>query len=161
MLEKLETYINAQKAIANYMLAFGFIMILLAVLIHFSDSISLLFGLKIGCLIFGLFSALSGYGYRLTEIKLHKKQTDLYHENPSDFHRVEKERMQKVVKNHPRIQILLVVISSIALLIALISKNTFVSGLLYSLVILSIGNLFIERVSKTSIDTYHEQLSNF
>lgn len=158
MLEQLEIYINAQKTIGNYMVAFGLILFLLAVVFHFGGSNSLFFGLKVGLLIRGLFSTVSGFGYKMVEDKLLKTQAALYHINPSEFHNLEKERMQKVVKNHLRIQIILVAICSIELIIGLVLKNELVSGLLYSLAILSIGNLIIDRVSKTSIDRYFEQL---
>ena len=70
MLEQLDLYINAQKTIANYMLGFGLLMILLAVVLHFAGTHSLFYGMKIGLLLLGLFSAMSGYGYRTKEEKL-------------------------------------------------------------------------------------------
>lgn len=160
MIEQLEIYLNAQKTIASYMLAFGLILVLLAVLLHFAGSHSLFYGLKIGCLILGLFSMVSGYSYRLTEGKLLKKQTDLYRENPAQFHQMEKKRMEKVVKNFPVIRLVFIVLISTLLIVILLSKNSFVNGLLFSLIILLIGNTIIETVSKKSIDLYYEQLSN-
>lgn len=85
MLEQLEIYINAQKTIANYMLAFGFIMLFMALLIHFSASNALFFGFKTGLLIFSLFSSISGYGYKMIEEKLLKSQILLNQENPVEF----------------------------------------------------------------------------
>lgn len=160
MLEQLEIYINAQKTIANYMLAFGVIMILLAIMIHFSNADALLFGLKIGLVIFGLFSSIGGYGYKMTEEKLLKSQTLLYRENTEEFHQKEKERMEKVVKNFPFIQMIFVAIIIISLVINLFINKPLINGFLFSLVIFMVGNLIIESVSKKSINTYFEKLSN-
>lgn len=161
MLDQLELYISAQKTIANYMMGFGVIMVLLAIMFHFAGVNSLFYGLKIGCLIFGLFSISSGYAYKLTEEKLLVKQTKLYNENPAEFKIIEKERMQKVVKSFPRIQMVFVAIIIISLIVVLFTKNNFVIGLVFSLVVLLLGNIIIEKVSKTSIDSYYEELSNF
>lgn len=161
MIEPFEIYINAQKSIANYMLAFGLILLLTAFLIHFSTSIPLFLGLKIGLLLFGLFSSVGGYGYKKTEEKLQKSQTFLYQENPVEFKQKEKERMAKVVKNFPLIQMIFVVIIVVSLITNLFINKAFVNGLLFSLVIFLVGNMIIESVSKKSIDSYYEKLSKF
>lgn len=160
MIEPFEVYINAQKTIANYMLAFGLIMLLLAVLIHFSASNTLFFGFKTGLLLFGLFSSIGGYAYKITEEKLLNDQRLLYQENPTEFHQKEKERMAKVVKNFPFIQMVFVTLILISLVINLLVDKALVNGILFSLVIFFVGNLIIESVSKKSIDTYFEKLSN-
>ncbi len=160
MLEQLELYVSAQKTIANYMLGLGVIMILLAILFHLGGAHSLFDGLKTGCLILGLFAAVSGFAYKSTEEKLLVKQTELFDENPAEFKKLETERMQKVVRNFPFIQAVLVAIVVISLIVTQLVKNGFVNGLLLSLVILCVGNITIEHVSKRSIDTYFEQLSN-
>lgn len=158
MIEQFELYINAQKAIANYMLGLGVIMIIFFILLHFGNPNSLCHGLKIGCVIFGLFSAVSGYIYKLTEEKLLEEQTNLFNKSASEFNNIEKERMQKVVKNFPRIQMVFITIIIISLLFIFLVKNNFVIGLLASLVILLLGNIVIEHVSKISIDTYFGKL---
>lgn len=160
MLEQLEIYINAQKTIANYILALGFMMLVLAVLIHFAGSNAVLTGLKIGLILFGLFSAIGGIGYKMTEKKLLKSQTLVFQENSATFHQKEKERMAKVVSNHSKIQIVLVVIIIVSLDVNLFLDKALVNGILFSLVIFSVGNLIIESVSKKSIDTHFERLSN-
>ncbi len=160
MLEDLEVYINSQKIIASYMLAFGFIMLLLAILIHFSGSNTLLLGLKIGLLIFGLISVVGGYGYKKTVEKLLRSQTLLHKENEIKYKEKEKERMAKVIKNFPLVQMVFVVIILIALVINILLNKYFVNGLLFSLVFFLVGNLIIESVSKKSIVIYFEKLSN-
>ena len=160
MLEQLEIYIDAQKTIANYMLAFGFIMLLLAILIHFLGSDALLLGLKIGLVVFGLFSSVGGYGYKMTEEKLLKSQTLLYQVNTEEFHQKEKERMEKVVKYFPLIQIVFVTIVIISLVTNLFLDKAIIKGILFSIVVFSVGNMIIESVSKKSVDTYFEKLSN-
>ena len=161
MLEQLELYINAQKTIANYMLAFGILMLLLALFTHFADSNSTLSGLKMGLIVFGAFSSVSGLGYKRIEDKLLKSQTLLYQESSARFQQQETERMTKVVKNHPKIQIALIVLVMASLIINLFLDKAFVNGILFSLVIFSVGNLIIESVSKKSIDAYFENLSHF
>ncbi len=159
MLEQLVIYISAQKTIANYMLALGLIMVFGAVLIHFTPTHSLLNGLKIGLLVFGLFSLIGGYSYKLTEDKLLKSQTVIYQANTDEFDQMEKERMQKVVKNFPVIQLVFVVLIVASLVVNLILDKPFVNGILFALVIFLVGNMIIESISKQSIDTYFEQLS--
>lgn len=159
MLEQLELYINAQKAIANYMLGLGIIMILLGVSLHFAGTNPLFHGLKIGCLVLGLFSAVSGYSYRITGEKMLERQSDVYRENPAEFKAIEKNRMGKVVKNFPIIQVVFVVLIIVSLVMVLIIKSSFINGLILSVVILLVGNIFIEKVSKASIDTYYEHIA--
>jgi len=159
MLEQFETYISAQKTIANYMLAFGLIMLIACVLIHFSTSNTLFTGLKIGLFMFGLFSSFGGYGYKKTEEKLLKSQTLRYQENPTQFTQKEKARMTKLVKNFPVTQIVFVVLIVMALVTNLFVSKALVSGILFSLVLFSVGNLIIESVSKKSIHLYFEILS--
>lgn len=159
MIEQLEIYVSSQKTIANYMLAFGLIMHLLAVLIHFYASNPLFFGLKIGLVIFGLFSSIGGYGYKITEEKLLKSQTLLYQENTVGFKQKENERMAKVVKNALLIQMIFVAIIAVSLITNLFLNKAFVNGILFSLVIFLVGNMIIESVSKKSIDAYYEILS--
>jgi hypothetical protein len=159
MLEQLDVYISAQKAIATYMLSFGLILILLAIIIHFAGTNSLFYGFKIGLMVFGLFSSIGGYSYKLTEEKLLESQTALHQVNAQEFHQLEKERMQKVAKNFPVIQFVFVAVIIIALLVILLLNKAFISGVLFSLIIFLLGNMIIESVSKNSIDTYFEQLS--
>ena len=110
-------------------------------------------------LIFGLFSSVGGYGYKKTEDKLQKSQTLLYQENPVEFKQKEKERMAKVVKNFPLIQMIFVAVIAVSLITNLLLNKAFVNGILFSLVIFLVGNMIIESVSKKSIDTYYEILS--
>jgi glucan phosphoethanolaminetransferase (alkaline phosphatase superfamily) len=159
MLEQFEIYINAQKTIANYMLALGLILISGAILIQFVATNSLFFGLKVGLLVFGLFSLVGGYSYKLTEANLQKSQTAVYQSDVNEFHQVEKDRMQKVVKNFPVIQLVFVGVIIAALAVNILLEKPVVNGILYALVIFLIGNMIIESVSKQSIHVYFEQLS--
>lgn len=159
MLQHLEIYIGAQKTIATYMLVFGLLLFVLAILIHLAGTHTLLNGFKYGILAFGIFATIGGCSYKLTEEKLLKSQASLYQADPDEFKEVEKERMQKVVKSFPLIQIVFVVVIILALVLILFLKTTLVKGLLFSLVLFLFGNLVIEQVSKKSIDTYYEQLS--
>ena len=159
MLEQFEIYINAQKTMAQYLLGLGVLMIAIGVVVHFSGSIPHFKGLKIGLLICGLLAIVGGYGYRITEEKLLNSHKLIYHEDPIKFKQVELERMQKVVKSYPKIQITFVVVIIAALITILFLNKPLVNGLLFSLVIYMVGNLLLENISKPSIYTYLEQLT--
>lgn len=159
MIEQFEIYISAQKTIANYMLVLGLIMVLGAILLHFTATHSLFNGLKMGLLILGLFSLVGGYSYKLTEEKLLKSQTAIYQANTDEFRKIEKARMQKVVKNFPVIQFVFVGLIIAFLVVNLLLDNPFVNGILFALVVFLLGNMIIESMSKFSISAYFEQLS--
>ncbi len=158
MLEHLEVYINAQKTIANYMIGFGVIMVVLAIVFHFSGANTLFDGLKIGLLVVGFLSLGSGYAYRITEIKLLEQQTELYEESPTKFHLVEKARMDKVVKSFPLYQIVFIAVITICLIVTFFLENNFINGILFSVVIFLLGNMIVEKVSKASIFEYQQHL---
>jgi hypothetical protein len=159
MLVHLVAYIEAQRTIANYQMFQGMILFLLAVFFHISAQSGLTSGLKTGFIIFGLFSLVGGFAYKRTEENLLKSQTKLYHLNSADFRQKEKERMAKVVKNFPFIQLIFVVIIIISLVLNLMIHRPFINGLLFSLVVFLIGNLIIESISKKSIRAYYQVLS--
>jgi len=160
ILNQLEIYITAQKTIANYFMLLGVLLIILAVLFYFVGTNSLFNGLKIGFLILGFISIVSGYAYRITEEKLLKKQIVLYHNYSSQFHRIERIRMEKVVKNFPVYQMVSIGIIIISLIVIFFDKNNFLHGILFSVIIYFLGNMIIEKVSKPYIDKYYEQVLN-
>jgi hypothetical protein len=102
----------------------------------------------------------SGYGYRITGEKLLRNQTELYQKHPSQFHQAEKERMAKVVKNFPVYQIVFMAVIFVSLMVIFFTQNGFLHGILFSVIILLLGNLIIEKVSQTSINHYFEQVSS-
>lgn len=159
MLQHFEVYINSQKTMATYMMVFGGLIFTLSIIVLLAGTNPLLNGFKYGLWIFGLLSLIGGYGYKLTEERLLTSQTAIYHANKEVFKQVEKERMQKVVKSFPVIQIVFVVIILIALLLVFFINQSFIQGLLFALVLYFAGNLLIEQVSKHSIYTYFEQLT--
>jgi energy-coupling factor transporter transmembrane protein EcfT len=161
MLDQLELYVQAQRTIAHYMMGFGVILVLLAVLCHLTNANALFNGLKIGCLLFGVFSFVSGYAYQVTEEKLLDRQSKLYEQNPAEFLSLEKARMQKVVQGFARIQLVFGAIILLSLLVIFTIEHAFVSGLAFALILLLLGNMVIERVSKSSIDAYYEKLVSF
>lgn len=159
MIEQLDIYINAQKSIAHYMLCFGVILFGLAISFHFAGGGSVFNGLKIALLVLGVISLGSGFGYKVTEENLLKKQRILYQENTSQFHQVETERMKKVVNNFPIIQYSFIAIIVISLVVIVLTKNGLLQGVLFAVVIFVLGNMIIESVSKTSIHVYYQQLT--
>ncbi|GAB4428689.1 MAG: hypothetical protein OHK0039_47260 [Bacteroidia bacterium] len=158
MLQQLEMYISAQKTIGNYSMALGIFMVVLAVLFHFIDANPLFNGLKIGMLVVGLITLGSGYSYRIAEEKILQKQTALYQKDPAQFHQVEKARMEKVVRNIPYYLIGFIAVIIALLMVIFFTKNSFVHDILFFVILFALGSMIIEKVSKTSIETYYEQL---
>ena len=66
-----------------------------------------------------------------------------------------------MLKNFPKIRLAFVAVIISLLIVIVVNKNSFVNGLLFSVIILLMGNTIIETVSKPSIDRYYEQLSDF
>ncbi len=160
MLPQLEMYISAQKTIGTYSMVLGGFMMMLAVLFHFADANPLFNGLKIGMLVVGLITLASGYGYRKAEEKILREQTALYQESPSQFHQMEKARMEKVVRNIPTYLMGFIAVIIVLLVVIVFTGNSFVHGILFSVIFFALGSMIIEKVSKTSIETYFEQLSH-
>lgn len=160
MLQHLEMYVSAQKTIGSYSMALGGFMIMLAVLFHFMEANPLFNGLKTGMLVVGLITLASGYGYRRAEENILRKQTVLYQESPLQFQQQEKERMEKVVKNIPLYLIGFIAVITGLLMVIFFTKNSFVHGILFSVIFFALGSMIIEKVSKTSIETYYQQLLN-
>ena len=156
MLPQLEMYISAQKTIGTYSMVLGGFMMMLAVLFHFADANPLFNGLQIGMLVVGV---ISGYGYRKAEEKILREQTALYQESPSQFHQAEKARMEKVVRNIPTYLMGFIAVIIVLLVVIVFTGNSFVHGILFSVIFFALGSMIIEKVSKTSIETYFEQLS--
>ena len=159
-LNHLETYINAQKDVAIHFVLIGIGLLLIALLSHFFSSSSLGNGLKIGAIVCGIFILLGGIGYRNTETKLLKNQSELLEKDKVEFHRVESERMTKVVKDYPIYQIGFGVFIILSLLIVLLVKNPFWNGVAFAIIILFVLVMISEAFSYKSINEYNEYLTN-
>lgn len=160
MLKHLETYIHAQKVVATNSIGLGVLLILLAVLLHFIGNSELSKGLKIGFICLGLFSIGGGYTYQKFSENLFEKQSVLQQQNATQFHQEETVRMEKVAKTFPIYQIVFIVIIVVSLLVIFFTNKGLVQGICFSVVFFFLGNMIIEKLSKTSIDKYIEQLAN-
>ncbi len=160
MLEPLEVYISAQKTVAGYFMGLGVFLLVMAVFFHLAGSNPLLHGLRTGLFVVGLLGLANGYGYRVAEVQLLKKQTERFQQSPAQFHQVETERMAKVVKTFPYYQIGFIVVITGALIAIFFLETRFVQGILFAVIMFLLGNMIIEKLSQTSIDHYFGQLAN-
>ena len=158
LLTHFEAYINAQKNVAVQFIIIGVGLIVMALFLQFFGKSSLSSGLKMGALICGLFILIGGFAYNNTENKLRKTQTSLYQKSEKNFQQVEKERMQKVVKDYPIYQAAGAGLIVLALLVILFVKKPFWDGVAFAVVIYSVGFLLVEAYSQQSIRTYFEFL---
>lgn len=159
-LNHLETYINAQKDVATHFVLIGIGLLLIALLCHFFSNSSLGNGLKIGGIICGIFILLGGIGYRNTETKLLKTQSGLLAKDKVEFHRVESERMAKVVKDYPIYQIGFGAFIIVSLFIVWFIKIPFWNGIAFAVIILFVLVMISEAFSYKSINEYNKHLTN-
>lgn len=159
-LNHLENYINAQKDVAIHFILIGIGLLLIALLSHFFSNSSLGNGLKIGSIVCGIFILLGGIGYQNTETKLLKNQSELLVKDKVEFHRVESERMAKVMKDYPIYQIGFGAFIILSLLIVLLVKNPFWNGVAFAIIILFVLVMISEAFSYQSINEYNKHLTN-
>ena len=160
LLQDLQAYITAQKAVANEFILLGIGLILIAGICQFIDESQLSNGLKIGALICGILILAGGFGYRYTETTLLKKQTELFHKDQTEFRQVETERMAKVKKDYPNYQLVFGGFIILSLLVIWFIKNPFWHGIAFSVIILHVVVMIIEAYSQRSINLYYQNLVN-
>ena len=158
LLTHFDTYINAQKNVAIQFIVIGVGLIVMALCLQIFGKSNLSNGLKAGALICGLFIIIGGFAYNNTENKLRKTQISLYQKSEKDFQQVEKERMQKVVKDYPIYQAVGASLIVLALLVILFVKKPFWQGVAFAVIIYSVGFLLVEAHSHQSIKTYFDLL---
>ncbi|MFY0605577.1 MAG: hypothetical protein JXR10_02610 [Cyclobacteriaceae bacterium] len=159
IIKHFEIYIAAQKATGMQFVIFGVLLLISAVLLHFSQLNPITQGLRNGFFVISILLLVSGIGFILNQNKL--LQTKTYQSNPLEFEKQEIIRIQEINKSVPKIILGL----SIALIILMLSLILFVSqplwrGVTFSVLIYLIGLLILESISFLSVKKYLESLLN-
>lgn len=154
-----EIYISAQKNVAIQFMLIGSVLLLAATCFHFFGKGELSVGLRNGALICGIFILIGGIAYQNTENKLLVTSKSLFEENPQEFKKQEKQRMQKVIRDYPVYQFVFGGLIILSLLIVWFIDSSFWHGVAFSVILLAIGVMVVEAYSHQSIKTYTEYLT--
>lgn len=154
-----EIYIAAQKATGMQFVFFGLMLLIAAVLLHFSQLNPITQGLRNGFFIICILLLASGIGFIINQNKLLEAKKETYQLNPLEFEKQEIIRIQEVNKSVPKIILGL----SITLIISILALIIFVSqpfwkGVAFSILIYLIGVLILESISYLSVKNYLESL---
>lgn len=160
-LKHFEIYIAAQKATGMQFVIFGVLLLVAAVLLHFSQLNPITHGLRNGFFVISILLVASGVGFTLNQNNLLKTKTATYQANQAEFKQQEIERMQGVNSSVPKIVMTLTVVL-ILLLLALMFfiHPPFWKGISFSVAIYLIGLLILESISYLSVRNYLESLLN-
>lgn len=161
VLKHFEIYIAAQKATGMQFVIFGVLLLIAAILLHFSPLNAITQGLRNGFFVISILLLASGGGFMLNQDKLLKTKTEIFHTNKEAFKQQEIERMQGVHKSVPTI----VKSLSVALILALLafvfmSIQPLWKGVIFSVLIYLLGLLMLESISFLSVKNYLESLLN-
>jgi hypothetical protein len=161
VLKHFEVYIAAQKATGMQFVIFGVILLMAAVLLHFSQLNPITQGLRNGFFVLSIMLLASGVGFTINQNKLLKTKTESYRTNHQEFKQQEIERMQGVNKSVPTIVKSLSALLIIALLaLVFISIQPLWKGVVFSVLIYLLGLLILESISYLSVKNYLESLLN-
>ena len=156
LIESIEAYTNSQRVVALGFLTIGVVLLSIALYLQLRGSeLALHQGLKIGALIFGLLQLGSGVGYYQFNGKNHQALLDDFNADTAAFVVSETERMQKVVNDFPRYQWVNAGLVVVGLLVVLLASSWW-AGFCFALIITSAGFLYVEAISKPSIDSHYE-----
>ena len=161
IIKHFEIYIAAQKATGIQFTVFGGLLLISAILLHFSQLNPITQGLRNGFFVISILLLGSGIGFIMSQNKLLKTKTETYQSNPFEFEKQEIIRIQEINQSVPKIILGL----SIALIILLLALILFVSqplwrGVTFSVLIYLIGLLILESISFISVKKYLESLLN-
>jgi hypothetical protein len=161
ILKHFEIYIAAQKTTGMQFIVFGVLLLIVAILLHFSQLNPIIQGLRNGFFVISILLMASGIGFTLNQNKLLKTKAEIYQTDKLEFKQQEVERMQEVNKSVPRI-IQGLSIALIALFLALIFfiNPLFWRGVTFSVAIYLLGLLIIESLSYLSVKNYLASLLN-
>jgi hypothetical protein len=161
VLKQFETYIAAQKATGIQFIIFGVLLLVAAVLLHFSQLNPITQGLRNGFFVISMLLIASGVGFTLNQNKLSKTKTEVYQADEVEFKNQEVERMHEVYSNVPKI-IFGLSITLILLILALMFfiHPPFWKGVSFSVAIYLLGLLILESISFLSVKNYLESLLN-
>ncbi|WP_338760517.1 hypothetical protein WAF17_13760 [Bernardetia sp. ABR2-2B] len=161
ILKHFETYIDAQKATGMQFVIFGILLLVAAIVLHFSQLNPITLGLRNGFFVISILLIASGVGFTLNQNKLLKTKIETYQTNKKEFEQQEIDRMQQVNKSVPKIIITLSIVL-ILLVLALIFfiHPPFWKGVSFSVAIYLLGLLILESISFLSVKNYLESLLN-
>ncbi len=161
MIKHFEIYIAAQKATGIQFTVFGALLLITAILLHFSQLNPITQGLRNGFFVISILLLGSGIGFIIGQNKLLKTKTEMYQSDQKAFEQQEVERMQQVNKSVPTIILSL----SIILILVILASIFFISqplwkGVTFSVLIYLFGLLILESISYLSVKNYYESLLN-
>ena len=159
IIKHFEVYIAAQKATGIQFVVFGGLLLISAILLHFSQLNPITQGVRNGFFVISILLLASGIGFTMNQNKLLKTET--YQSNQLEFKQQEVDRMQQVNKSVPNI-ILGLCIALIILTLALMFfiHQPFWKGVTFSVLIYFLGLLILESLSYLSVKNYLESLLN-
>lgn len=160
-LKSFEIYISAQKATGVQILAFGVVLLLAAILLHFNHLNGITQGLRNGFAVICILLIGSSVGFMLNQQKLYKTKSELHQSDQKEFKNQEVHRMQAVNKSVPKI---ILAVSAVVILFILIFmfhvKDVFWQGVILSILVYLLGLLILESISYISVKNYLELLLN-
>lgn len=161
IIKHFEVYIAAQKATGIQFIVFGGLLLISAILLHFSQLNPIIQGVRNGFFVISILLLVSGIGFTMNQNKLLKTKTETYQSNQLGFKQQEVDRMQQVNKSVPNI-ILGLCIALIILTLALMFfiHQPFWKGVSFSVLIYFLGLLILESISYFSVENYLESLLN-
>lgn len=156
-----EIYIAAQKTTGMQFVVFGGLLLVAAVVLHFSQLNPITQGLRNGFFVISILLMVSGIGFILNQNNLLKTKTETYQSNEQEFMKEEVDRMQGVHKSVPNIILGL----GIAIVVLTLAVTFFIhaplwKGVSFSVLIYLVGLLILESLSFLSVKTYLESLLN-
>ncbi len=160
ILESFEAYIASQRAVGTNFLILGGILIVLAVIAHFTLSSSVMtIWLKSGLIVCGLLIAAGGWSYGNFNEKVSKEGHSQFEKDPAEFAQTEAVRMDKVVKQFPYYQITFAAFIILSLIVVLFVPSPAAKGIAFAVIALMAGCLLVEQVSHSSIVEYAQSLN--
>lgn len=161
IIKHFEVYIAAQKATGIQFTVFGALLLISAIILHFSQLNPITQGLRNGFFVISILLVISGIGFIMNQNKLLETKTETYQSNELEFKQQEIERMKGVNKSVPTIvKSLCVTLILMLLALILISIQPLWKGVTFSVLIYLIGLLILESISYLSIKNYLESLLN-
>ncbi len=159
IIQGLEAYTSAQKAVGASFIFLGVFLLLLAGLVwFFAPAGQLTNGLKMGFLISGLLIGMGGFSYLNFSADVLHNGSQLYEKGKTEFVKSENERMQKVEKGYPVYQMVFAIFITLALAVIFFVNRPFWSGISFAVIILFTGIMIVEAYSHKSIYCYAEEL---
>ena len=161
LIKHFEIYIAAQRATGMQVAFFGGVLLLAAILLHFSQLNPITQGLRNSFIVISILLLASGISFLANQRTLLKTNTEVYQSNKQVFKAQEITRMQKVNKSVPAIILGL----SIALIILILAQIFFIhtpfwKGLSFGVLIYFLGLLITESISYLSVKSYLQALLN-